>query len=63
MERRSNQSESLEGRLTVADYSRAILKSHGKLNGQQHLRRRRTKKVCRSLHSFVDVFTRVRLFT
>ena len=42
MEKRSNQSEFLEGRLTDADYSRAILKSRGKLNRQQHLHRRRT---------------------
>ena len=56
MEKRSNQSESLEGKLTDADYSRVILKSRGKLN-------RLHRQVCRTSHSFVDVFTRVRLFT
>ena len=39
MEKRANQSESLEGRLTDADYSRAILKSRGKQNRQQRIRR------------------------
>ena len=64
MEKRSNQSESLEGRLTYADCSRAILKSCGKLNkGSSIYTEGEQRQVCKTLHSFVDVFTRVRLFT
>ena len=56
MEKRSNQSESLEGRLTDADYSRAILKSRGKLNRQQHLHRRRTKTSLQNFAQFCGCF-------
>ena len=55
MEKRSNQSESLEGRLTDADYSRTILKSRGKLNRQPHLHRR-TKTSLQNFTQFCGRF-------
>ena len=56
MEKRSNQRESLEGRLTDADYSRATLKSHSKLNRQQHLHSRRIKTSLQNFAQFCGRF-------
>ena len=59
MEKISNQSESFKGRLTHRS-SRAILNSRDNLNkGSSVYTEGEQRRVCRTLHSFMDVFTRV----